>query len=69
MDANTWGWIFQFLGRLHPLAVHFPIALLIVAYFLELLSLGGRRRGLREGINWMVFLGTLFAVLPTILGW
>lgn len=69
MDANTWGWIFQFLGRLHPLAVHFPIALLIVAYFLELLSLGGRRRGLREGINWMVFLGTLFAVLATILGW
>src|SRR5690606_916053 len=69
MDGNTWNWVFQFLGRLHPLAVHFPIALLIVAYFLELLTVGGKRRGLREGINWMVFLGTFFALLATVLGW
>src|SRR5690606_13473537 len=33
------------------------------------LTLGGKRRGLREGINWMVFLGTLFAILATVLGW
>src|SRR5690554_3527152 len=69
MDGNTWDWIFRFLGRLHPLAVHFPIALLIVGCFLEGLTLGGKRQGLREGINWMVFLGTLFAVLAAILGW
>lgn len=69
MDGNSWNWIFQFLGRLHPLAVHFPVALLIVAYFLELLSIGGKRQGLREGINWMVFLGAFFALLATVLGW
>ncbi|HUH46179.1 MAG TPA: DUF1549 domain-containing protein [Arenibacter sp.] len=69
MDGNTWNWVFQLLGRLHPLAVHFPIALLIVAYFLELLTIGGKRQGLREGINWMVFLGAFFALLATILGW
>src|SRR5690606_16762635 len=69
MEGNSWSWILQLLGRLHPLVVHFPIALLIVAYFLELLTLGGKRRGLREGINWMVFLGTLFAILATVLGW
>lgn len=69
MDGNTWDWIFRFMGRLHPLAVHFPVALLIVAYFLELLTVGKKRQGLREGINWMVFLGAFFALLATVLGW
>ena len=62
-------WIFQFLGRLHPLAVHFPIGLLIVALFLELATIGGKRQGLREGINWMVYIGGTLAVVSAILGW
>jgi len=51
------------------MVVHFPIGLLIVAYFLELLTLGGRRQGLREGINWMVGLGSIFAIISVIFGW
>ncbi len=62
-------WIFQFLGRFHPLLVHFPIGLLVVALFLELLTLGGKRPGLREGIHWMVYLGAFFALLSAVLGW
>ncbi|WP_149273109.1 DUF1549 domain-containing protein [Pareuzebyella sediminis] len=62
-------WIFQFLGRLHPLLVHFPIGLLVVAFFMEMLTLGGRRQGLREGIRWMVYLGTISAILSALLGW
>ncbi|MEQ8418941.1 MAG: DUF2231 domain-containing protein, partial [Arenibacter algicola] len=69
MDINSWDWIFQLLGRLHPLVVHFPIGLLVVALFLEFLTLGGKRQGLREGINWMVFLGAAFALLAAVLGW
>ena len=69
MDINSWDWIFQLLGRLHPLVVHFPIGLLVVALFLEFLTLGGKRQGLREGINWMVFLGAVFALLAAVLGW
>jgi uncharacterized membrane protein/mono/diheme cytochrome c family protein len=69
MDDISLNWIFQFLGRLHPLTVHFPIGLLVVALFLELLTLKGKRPGLREGINWMVYLGALFAVLACCLGW
>ncbi len=61
-------WILQFFGRLHTLAVHFPIGLLVVALFLEILTVGGKRSGLREGINWMVYLGAIFAALATILG-
>lgn len=69
MDTNSWDWVFQFLGRLHPMVVHFPIGLLVVAYFLELLTIGGKRPGLREGINWMVGLGSIFAILSVLLGW
>lgn len=68
MEENSWIWIVQLIGRLHPLAVHFPIGLLIVALFLEGLTLSGKRQGLREGIKWMVFLGAAFSALSTVLG-
>ncbi|MEM6631047.1 MAG: DUF1549 domain-containing protein [Bacteroidota bacterium] len=32
--ASTWIW--EFLGRLHPMIVHFPIGILVVAFLLEL---------------------------------
>lgn len=62
-------WILQLIGRLHPLLVHFPIGLLVVALFLEVLTLGGRRNNLRDGISWMVYLGALFAILSALFGW
>lgn len=68
MEENAWSWILQLLGRLHPLAVHFPIGLLVVALFMEMLTVNGKRPGLREGISWMVYLGALSAVLSTSLG-
>jgi len=62
-------WILQFFGRLHPLLVHFPIGLLVVALFFELLTIRGKRQGLREGINWMVYTGAIFAVFSAFFGW
>jgi len=61
--------LLQFFGHLHPLVVHFPIGLLIVALFLEILSLNGKRPGLREGIMWMVYIGALFSVVASIFGY
>jgi uncharacterized membrane protein/mono/diheme cytochrome c family protein len=58
-----------FIGRLHPLLVHFPIGLLVVALFMELMSIGGKRPGLREGVNWIVTLGAVFAILSAAMGW
>ncbi|WP_298551382.1 DUF1553 domain-containing protein [uncultured Algibacter sp.] len=65
---NT-NWVLQFLGRLHPLLVHFPIGLLVVALLLEILTIGGKRKGLREGINWMIYIGAGFAVFSALFGW
>jgi len=69
MNSASWEWILQFLGRLHPLAVHFPIGLLVVALFLEFLCIGGKRKGLRDGINAIVYLGGVFAIISALLGW
>lgn len=67
MESSNW--IFQLLGRLHPLLVHFPIGLLVVALFFELFTLRGKRPGLREGINWMVFFGAGSAIIAALFGW
>lgn len=69
MEGSSFTWIADFLGRLHPLIVHFPIGLLVVALFLELLTLKGKRPGLREGIQWLIYLGAFSAVLAAILGY
>ncbi len=62
-------WIWELLGRLHPLMVHFPVGLLVVAFVLEMLSLRGSREGLRDGIYAMVAIGAATAVLSCLLGW
>ncbi|MEM8485553.1 MAG: DUF1549 domain-containing protein [Bacteroidota bacterium] len=62
-------WIWELLGRLHPLIVHFPIGLLVVAFLLELLALRGTREGLRDGIYAMVAIGAGTAVAASVLGW
>ncbi len=62
-------WIFQFFGRLHPMIVHFPIGLLVVGFILELATIGKRRQGLRQGINWMIYIGAGSAIIGAIMGW
>lgn len=62
-------WIFQLLGRFHPLILHFPIGLLVIAFLFEILTIGGKRKGLREGINWMVYFGGGFAAFSAFSGW
>jgi uncharacterized membrane protein/mono/diheme cytochrome c family protein len=69
LDSITSFWLWQFLGRLHPVIVHFPIGVLMSALFLELLTLRGRRPGLRAGIDWLVKIGAATALLATAQGW
>ena len=68
MEENAFSWILEFFGRLHPLLVHFPVGLLVVGLFMELLTLNGKRPGLREGIRWIIYLGAASAVVSAILG-
>ena len=61
-------WLWQFLGRLHPLIVHFPVGLLCVALLLEILDWRGTRKELRGGISLLLWIGTGSAVVAVALG-
>jgi len=61
---------FKLIGEFHPIAVHFPIALLLTASFLEVVSIWFKdHAGLRFAIIVNLTLGTLGAVVAATLGW
>ena len=61
-------WV-QFIGRFHPLVIHFPIALFLLVPILEIV--GGRARFayLRLSVNFVLWLAMLGAATAAILGW
>jgi len=61
-------WLWNFLGRLHPLAVHFPVSLLVVATILELFTLKKFNSALRPALNILVATGVVTSILSVILG-
>lgn len=61
-------WIWQFLGRLHPMVVHFPIALLLFGAFLEFFTIGKFQSKLRPGINLMVLAGAVSVLIAAVFG-
>lgn len=61
-------WVWEFLGRLHPLVVHFPIGVLITAFFLELFTLGDKRPELRPGIRWLIYIGAGTSLISAVVG-
>ncbi|MFT4857750.1 MAG: putative membrane protein, partial [Planctomycetota bacterium] len=62
-------WLWQFLGRLHPMIVHFPIALLIFAAVLELVTIRKYNSRFRPGIHLLVLIGAISAVIAAMFGW
>lgn len=59
----------QFLGRLHPLVVHLPIALLLLVPLLELAALSSERQHLRRAAKFVLGLATATAIVSAWLGW
>lgn len=57
----------QLAGRLHPVIVHFPIALLVVAGMLELFGAGRGR--MRDTVRTCLVLGALAACAAAGMGW
>jgi uncharacterized membrane protein len=65
-DRAEWS---QFIGRFHPLTVHFPIALILLVPILELAGLNQRFSYLRLSADFVLGLATLGATVAASLGW
>jgi uncharacterized membrane protein len=65
-DRAEW---LQFIGRFHPLAVHFPIALFLLVPILELAAFSDRYSYLRPTAEFVLGVATLGATFAVILGW
>ena len=61
-------WLWTFLGRLHPLMVHFPLGLLIFAAILELFTLRNFNSSMRPGINLLILAGVATSALSVSFG-
>lgn len=68
-DGNEHAEWAQFIGRFHPLVVHFPIALILLVPILELAALNSRFSYLRSSAGFVLGLATLSATVAAILGW
>jgi len=64
-----WARIIRDLGQFHPLAVHFPIALLIAALPAEILSKRTRNPAWKSIVRYCVAVGAVTAVGAAALGW
>lgn len=56
-------------GRLHPLVLHFPIALLLLAAALEVVRLKWDRPGLGRTITLLMAIGAAGTLVATATGW
>jgi len=67
-ERAPWSWLAPFLGRFHPVVLHFPVALLLLAALLEMIEMAGSRPR-RFPISFVLFLGSTSAVTAMALGW
>ncbi|PYX63741.1 MAG: hypothetical protein DMG78_31320, partial [Acidobacteria bacterium] len=65
-DREEW---MQFIGRFHPLVVHFPIALVLLVPILELVGRSARLSYLRLSTSFLLGLAALSATAAAVLGW
>src|SRR5215469_13540359 len=66
-DGNERAHWIQFVGRFHPLMVHFPIALFLLVPVLEIAGRSIRLAYLRLSVPFVLKLATLVALIAAIL--
>ena len=68
LQATETFWLWQFLGRLHPLLVHFPIGLLCIALLFELIDWKHKSTVLRDGTRIITWISAGSAVIAVAFG-
>lgn len=63
-------WLSPFLGRFHPLFVHLPIGILMIAYIMELVGRYRRSKAhLKKAVPFVLGIGALSAVFAAVSGY
>lgn len=65
--VTPWPWLSALIGRAHPLVLHFPIALLLLAAGMEAIETMSRGR-FRFATGFVLFAGSFGAVLAAVCG-
>ena len=68
-DGSERAQLAQFVGRFHPLAIHLPIALLLLVPVLEVAVLFRKRRELEQSVAFVLGLAAIAAITSALLGW
>lgn len=68
VETEAGGGIVELLGRFHPAAVHFPVALLIAALLAELLGMCCCGGSMRPAVRFMMWLAVPAAAVAAVLG-
>src|SRR5215470_17818728 len=68
-DGAERGELSQFVGRFHPLAVHLPIALVLLVAVLECAGVFQRGKPLRSAAAFVLTLAAASALVAAFLGW
>jgi uncharacterized membrane protein len=68
-DGVERGELSQFVGRFHPLAVHLPIALVLLAAVLECSGLFRSEKHLEASAGFVLALAAASALIAVLLGW
>jgi uncharacterized membrane protein/mono/diheme cytochrome c family protein len=68
-DGREHGNLGQFIGRLHPLLVHGPVALIALVPLMELAGLSRRRAHLRSAAGWILAVAAIAAFAAAFDGW
>ena len=69
VEDNESGGLLAFIGHMHPLLVHFPIALLLVAGLCEVLSCFRSRESFRFAVTVCIVIATVSAIFSSMTGW
>lgn len=59
--------LYEWMGRLHPMVVHFPIAFFPAALFTAIV--GRRRSAFAAPVQFLVVAGGIFAPIAAVAGW
>ena len=68
-EPEGFGRVIRYLGKFHPVIVHFPIALILTAAFAELLALGLKKQAYSEAAFFVLAVGAGGAAGAVGLGW